>query len=118
MFSTAFTTKVRDLVIPIGEDAISPVVQGDFETNDAEALMIVSRPTNEPIDGHLQVAGSGVATELSDFYDLEDTDGYLVFTPNPGRARVYKMLPMPSWRIKLDAVTSQENVFEVYKIHR
>jgi hypothetical protein len=112
-----FTSKVRDLVIPIGEDAVSPVVQGVFETQDAQAILIICPLNADGGDFVIEVSDSEQADEDSDFFTLTDDNGNAVLAPKPGCAKSYPLPAWPSWRIKAPAGVSVETVFSVFKSH-
>lgn len=116
--SSQFTTKVCDLLIPIGANAVTPVVQGDFTTQDAETITIFTPSNADPVPFHIQLAPSGTALDSDDFYDLRDENGDLVLLGAAGEAKEFHFPAWPSWRIKAGSPVSRDTVFPVFKSHR
>lgn len=112
-----FTTKVRDLVIPIGENVCSPIVQGDFETGDAQSISIITPVNADQGTFYIEIAEKGDAESTDDFFPLEDNNGNFILAPSPGRAKEYQLPSWPSWRIRAAAAVSIETTFKIMKSH-
>lgn len=112
-----FTSKVRDLVIPIGNDAVSPVVQGVFETQDAQAILIITPSDADSQDYIIEISPVEMATDLDEFFPLVDDNGNTVLAPPPGYSKNYPLPTWPSWRIRGLAAASKETTFQVFKSH-
>lgn len=112
-----FTTKVRNLTIPEGSQ-YSDVVQGEFETQDAETITLIApADMDNAIPFQIQVSGNPLATSEDSFSDLEDQNGTPILAPPSGKAREYVKPAWPSWRIKAGAAVVAETTFQVHKTH-
>lgn len=117
MSSSIFTTKCADVIIPVGSQ-YSRIVQGEFETQDAQSILIIA-PANASgeIPFQIQVCAKGQATETDLFSDLYDQQDNPVLAPTASKAKQYDFPAWGSWRIKSAAPVATATSFQVSKSH-
>lgn len=117
MTATRYVTKVRDLIILAG-DQYSAIVQGEFETMDAESIIMDADADNDNATPfQIQICSNLRATVSDAFGSLEDQSGNPILAPSAGKVREFIYPAWPSWRIKAGAAVAKESKFRISKSH-